>query len=78
MVVVLGIVFAVYNDLVSLDDLLVGVHDPGVMVADGDPELLDVDVHHAVSRCQDVNVRDGGAATEMCETRNSIIQCQTD
>ena len=76
MVVVLSIVFAVYNDLVSLDDLLVGVHDPGVMVADGDPELFDVDVHHAVSRCQNVNVRDGGAATKMCEARIAIIKCQ--
>ncbi len=58
------------DDLVRLDDLLVGVQDPGVVIPDGDPEPLYLHVHHAVGSSQDVEVRHGRAAAKVGVTRN--------
>ena len=62
---VVGVVADVDDDLVRLDDPLVGVLHPGVVVPHRHPQLLDLDVHHAVRRRDDVDVRDGGAAAEV-------------
>ena len=68
-----GFVVVMDDYLLSLDELLVGVQDAGVVFAHGDPQLVHVEVLHAVSSCQDVALRDGGAATEMAETGNKDI-----
>ena len=67
---VLGVVSDVDDDLVRLDDLLIGVVYSGVVVADGHPEPLYLHVHHAVGRSQDVDVRNSRAATKVSITRN--------
>ena len=62
---VVGVVADVDDDLVRLDDALVGVLHPGVVVPHRHPQLLDLDVHHTVRRRDDVDVRDGRAAAEV-------------
>ena len=73
MLKVSGFVVVMDDDLLSLDELLVGVQDPGVIFAHGDPQLVHVEVLHAVSRCQDVALRDSGTAAEMAETGNKEV-----
>ena len=68
-----GFVVVMDDYLLSLDELLVGVQDAGVVFAHGDPQLVHVEVLHAVSSCQDVALGDGGAATKMAETGNKDI-----
>ena len=64
-----GVIFEVEDDFVRLDDLLVVVHDPGVVITDGNPEPLYPlpHVHHTVGRRQDVDRGNDRAAAKMNE-----------